>query len=66
MSLLCYNKGCGQRFEADNNPEGKLANVSLALTWNYVKQHAQFGDKSIYSSVLLQLANTLNNIKRDA
>ncbi|KAM9469187.1 cysteine and histidine-rich domain-containing protein 1a [Clarias gariepinus] len=22
MSLLCYNKGCGQRFDPDNNPEG--------------------------------------------
>lgn len=21
MSLLCYNKGCGQRFEADDNPD---------------------------------------------
>ncbi|TSK67208.1 Cysteine and histidine-rich domain-containing protein 1 [Bagarius yarrelli] len=21
MSLLCYNKGCGQRFDPDNNPE---------------------------------------------
>lgn len=24
MSLLCYNKGCGQRFDPDNNPEGKI------------------------------------------
>ncbi|XP_076832879.1 LOW QUALITY PROTEIN: cysteine and histidine-rich domain-containing protein 1a [Brachyhypopomus gauderio] len=22
MSALCYNKGCGQRFDPDNNPEG--------------------------------------------
>lgn len=23
MSVLCYNKGCGQRFDPENNPDGK-------------------------------------------
>uniref|UniRef100_A0A8C4VYB1 Uncharacterized protein n=1 Tax=Gopherus evgoodei TaxID=1825980 RepID=A0A8C4VYB1_9SAUR len=23
MALLCYNKGCGQRFDANKNSEGK-------------------------------------------
>lgn len=23
MSVLCYNKGCGQRFDPENNPDGE-------------------------------------------
>jgi len=23
MSVLCYNKGCGQRFDPEKNPEGE-------------------------------------------
>lgn len=23
MSVLCYNKGCGQRFDPDKNSDGK-------------------------------------------
>lgn len=23
MSVLCYNKGCGQRFDPESNPDGK-------------------------------------------
>lgn len=25
MALLCYNKGCGQRFDADENGDGEIA-----------------------------------------
>lgn len=25
MALLCYNKGCGQKFEADDNGDGEIS-----------------------------------------
>lgn len=25
MALLCYNKGCGQKFDADENGDGEIA-----------------------------------------
>lgn len=34
--LTCYNKGCCQKFDPDNNPEGKFANFRLGfLTCNF-------------------------------
>lgn len=31
MALLCYNKGCGLKFEADKNKDGEILSVSLLL-----------------------------------
>lgn len=31
MTLLCYNKGCGQRFDADENRDGEIAPPTLVL-----------------------------------
>lgn len=35
MSVLCYNKGCGQRFDPENNPEGEscfMVKLAVRLT----------------------------------
>lgn len=32
MSLLCYNKGCGQKFHADQNNDGEnMLNLDLQI-----------------------------------
>lgn len=35
MALLCYNKGCGEKFDADKNDDGKTTSTqthSLLVT----------------------------------
>lgn len=29
MALLCYNKGCGLKFDADKNMDGEILSLSL-------------------------------------
>lgn len=31
MALLCYNKGCGQKFDEDENKDGEVASCRLHL-----------------------------------
>lgn len=32
MALLCYNKGCGLKFDADKNKEGESLRVFVSLS----------------------------------
>lgn len=34
MALLCYNKGCGEKFDADKNKDGETLPTSVPLLLN--------------------------------
>lgn len=48
MALLCYNKGCGVKYDADKNKDGKILSVSVILI-----QTPQFGSVGLFNILFI-------------